>query len=659
MALNLAGTCACALAAARRGLAAGLALGLVLGAAPARSAPAMAPSELAPFVDGVMANGMAADHVAGATVAIVQSGRVVLVKGYGLARPGEAVDPRRDLFRIGSISKTFTWILLMRQVEAGRVRLDAPVNDYLPVAMRIPAGAFRRPILIRDLMSHSPGFEVVERNHLTVADAGQVIPLEAELQRHRPARVREPGRLASYSNYGAALAGYVVARQAGLPFEALADRDLIAPLGLTSTTFREPYPARPRLPTPMSAALAPRLATGFSWKDGGFQPGAFEYVTANAPAGSVSTTAPDMARYMLMQLAGGRLDGRQVYGPATALAFRTPILDTPPGVNGWAHGLIVRTLPGGYLSYGHGGSLDRFFSNLSLVPDLDLGVFISTNTSTGRRLAESLPKLIVQRFYAPAAILTPRPGDPALIGRAGLYAGRYITSRRAYHGLEMFADLMASHDRVWITPRGYLMTRLGNEVRAWVPDGPPGRFVEAAGSEILVFNRDARGRATGFPFPRGTYTAERAPAWLEEPALYAAAAAALAASMVILGDVLLRRRLRLRPTSWPEAAASLAVVVAALWGLAFAAFWPTGLAAGQDPPGAFPGPLLLTASWAGILAGAGTVGLLVLFILALADRPGAEGAWSPWRKAGYGLALVAFLGFAALLETWGALSPWG
>jgi CubicO group peptidase (beta-lactamase class C family) len=74
------------------------------------------------------------DHIAGVTIAVVQNGQVVLKKGYGVAslKDGRAVDPDKTLFRIASISKTFTWIALMNEVEAGRMRLDTPINLYLP-----------------------------------------------------------------------------------------------------------------------------------------------------------------------------------------------------------------------------------------------------------------------------------------------------------------------------------------------------------------------------------------------------------------------------------------------------------------------------------------------------------------------------------------------
>src|SRR5215469_3426324 len=87
-------------------------------------------AELEAFVDGLAAEAMARDHVAGAVVVVVQNGQTALQKGYGVDRlsPARPVDPARTLFRLGPVTETFTWILAMREVEAGRLHLDSRIN---------------------------------------------------------------------------------------------------------------------------------------------------------------------------------------------------------------------------------------------------------------------------------------------------------------------------------------------------------------------------------------------------------------------------------------------------------------------------------------------------------------------------------------------------
>ena len=198
------------------------------------------PAELEAFIDGVVRDGMATDHVSGATVAIVQGGKPVLIKGYGFATADRAVDPNRDLFRIASVSKTFTWILLMREVEAGRMKLEDPVNKYLPADMQIPAQGFKKPVRLIDLMSHAGGFEDTALGHLFTDNPAKVTSLEAYLKAYRPNRVREPGQFSTYCNWCVALVGYAVARSAQAPdFQTLADRELFDADATISATVRD------------------------------------------------------------------------------------------------------------------------------------------------------------------------------------------------------------------------------------------------------------------------------------------------------------------------------------------------------------------------------------------------------------------------------------
>ena len=124
---------------------------------PVRSTPPQA--ELEAFVDSLVRDSLVQDHIVGATVAIVQDGEVLLKKGYGAAdlSPRRPVDPDRTLFRLGSVSKTFTWLTVLKEVEAGRLRLDAPVNLFLPEAVQVRDQGFARPVTLRSLMSHSGG----------------------------------------------------------------------------------------------------------------------------------------------------------------------------------------------------------------------------------------------------------------------------------------------------------------------------------------------------------------------------------------------------------------------------------------------------------------------------------------------------------------------
>src|SRR5690606_28561398 len=135
-------------------------------------------------------------------------------------------------------------ITVMNAVEAGALGLDDPVNDYLPPDLRIPDDGFEQPIRVRDLMTHSPGFEDHALGVLFVRDPARVRPLDEFLREERPLRVREPGTVSSYSNYGVGLAGEIVSRIDGVPWQEVVEREILRPLGLEHTSVREPYPPR-------------------------------------------------------------------------------------------------------------------------------------------------------------------------------------------------------------------------------------------------------------------------------------------------------------------------------------------------------------------------------------------------------------------------------
>ncbi|HEU5208480.1 MAG TPA: serine hydrolase domain-containing protein, partial [Longimicrobiales bacterium] len=167
-------------------------------------------AELEAFLDGVMVAHMRDKHIAGATVSVVRGGGLLLSKGYGFADVEERqpVDAERTMFRIGSVTKLFTWTAVMQLVEAGRIDLDTDVNTYLD--FEIPA-TYDEPITMRHILSHTPGFEEDSRDLFT-KDSASIVPLGRWLADHLPERVRPPGQYSSYSNYATALAGYIVER---------------------------------------------------------------------------------------------------------------------------------------------------------------------------------------------------------------------------------------------------------------------------------------------------------------------------------------------------------------------------------------------------------------------------------------------------------------
>ncbi len=629
------------------------------GAAPAApSVPPLDPVRLEAYVDGWMTDAMDRAHVAGASVAVVQNGQVVLKKGYGFAdlNPRRPVDADRTLFRIGSISKTFTWILVMKEVEEGRIRLDRPINLYLPEKVRLPGRL--REVTVRNLMEHTPGFEDRALGQLFENDPRRVRPLDLYLRQERPGRDRAPGVLSSYSNYGVGLAGAAVALGEGKAFERVVEDDITVPLGMRHTTFREPRAERRGLPAAMPKSLRPWVSAGYGWRGGGFVENDYEYIGQIAPAGSASSTAGDMSRYMLMLLGDGVWNGKTIFGPRAARAFRSPLRQTPAGMNGWAHGFIVYDLPGGHRGYGHDGATIAFHSKMVVVPELGLGIFITTNSENGHRLARVFPEALVQHFYAKPAPF-PRPASRELARSADMFTGSYLTTRRANGGLEGFVGLLIGAAEV--TERGgRLVTGQGGEARSWVPDGPlaEGRFVSTTGDDRLFF-RMQDGRAVSFRDEMNAATMKRAPFTERASTLGLGAGLTGFAAITTLIGLALRNRRELRQNPIQSRASMVQTMQAGLWVAALALFaaFATQAEDVQKVMYGWPGPLLITASACALVAAALT--LVTIAALPAVWQGGRRvDSWTVSRKLSFTVTVLIYAAFSVLLAMAGALEPW-
>lgn len=369
-------------------------------------------SEVERLLDRVIAAQLAAEGIAGAAVAVVADGRVVAVKGYGMANfdAGAAVDPERTLFRVGSISKLFVWTAVMQLVEQGRLDLDADVNRYLDfeIPNRLHGRAAKGgagPITLKHLMSHSAGFEDVPAD-LFHLHQEQALPLGQYIRTHIPARVFPPGEVSSYSNYGSALAGYIVERVSGMPFEKYVEQFIFSPLQMTRSTFRQP----------VDPGLAEDVASGYRWADGQFIEGDFVY--ALGPAGGMSGTAADMARFMLAHLQGGMLDGRRILSDESARRMHAPLFAQHPAVDGMAHGFLEQTYNGRRV-LSHMGSVLIFNSGLYLLPEANVGLFVSYNGGSHLQPMGLFRKFMNEFFTGADAVASGADGEGSRAGVSG------------------------------------------------------------------------------------------------------------------------------------------------------------------------------------------------------------------------------------------------
>lgn len=435
--------------------------------------------EIEAFMDGLMAATLDAYHIAGGAVTVVRDGRPLLTKGYGYADLDRRtpVSARDTLFRIGSVSKLFVWTAVMQLVEEGKLDLNADVNRYL-TTFKVPM-TYPEPVTLRHLMSHSPGFEDHVVN-LFARDASRLKPLGEILAAELPDRVRPPGQVSSYSNHGTGIAAYIVERVSGMTWDDYVETHILTPLAMAQTTFRQPIP-----PT-----VAATMSKGYRFTGGELREEPFEYVPL-APVGAASTTATDIANFMIAHLQFGRFGDVRVLQEATARTMQGELFRHAPAVNPMAHGFIDMSINGQRV-IGHGGDTLWFHAELALLPQHNLGLFVSFNSNGGGQATGRVYREFMKHYFPAGDVPALKPAADAA-RRLVRFAGIYRPARYSHSDFTKVAAAVQTL-RIVVTPEGELKT-LGGEVTRWVETGPLA-FREERGLRTLAFREDARGRIT-------------------------------------------------------------------------------------------------------------------------------------------------------------------
>lgn len=394
------------------------------------------------WLDGLVPAALNSTGIAGAGVTVVSDGKVLTARGYGKAdtgtgaTPDRPVDPKKTLFRIGSVSKTFTATAVMQLVEQGKIDLDVDVNTYLDFAVTEPRGT----ITVRHLLSHTAGFE--EQIRSVLVPPGTTLDLRAFVT-NQPEQIFTPGTVPAYSNYGNSLAGYIVQRVSGQQYSQYVHDHLLERAGMTSSSLEQPLPA----------TLSARLSQAYPDSS---QPAApFEMVAAS-PAGGLSATPADMGRYMLAQL-GELSEAQSLVRPETLAQMYAPALGADT-LGAFAQG--PRMTLGffdvsrhGHKILGHLGDTSLFHSSMELYPDDRTGIFVTLN-SAGKQpvdssmLREAVTAGFADRYFPGSAqILTPQPTAAAHAAQA---AGRYESSRTPRTN---FGSLLRLNGQTLVTAR--------------------------------------------------------------------------------------------------------------------------------------------------------------------------------------------------------------
>lgn len=444
-------------------------------------------TDLEIFLDALVPTQLFRDHIAGAVIVVVKDGKVLLAKGFGYAdiETRQPITPA-TVCRPGSISKLFTAIAVMQLVEKGKIDLDRDVNDYLDFRIETPPGGV--PVTVRRLLTHRAGFEEQVKEHFASERPRQ---LGAFLAENLPPRLFPRGDITAYSNYGMALAGYIVERISGEPFDQYVITQILAPLGMSHSTFQQPLPRD----------LQPFMSKGYP--DSGQSPRAFEIVNL-APAGSLSASGADFGRFMLALLDGGTLDGKRIIAADTLAEMMRPQLPAPSGLPRMALAFHEHTIEG-HRVIGHWGATQHFRNALTFIPEERFGLFVSYNSAGTSNAFEPLELLsqVISRYFGrfpPRAMAAPSGGPDAFS-----VSGAYEVARR---GDTSFVKGAAMLGQVIVYARQDGKIEIGKSVLSSVGGGvwrdlTPQMFDPSDRPTEAAFEMDEMGNASKmrFTFP--------------------------------------------------------------------------------------------------------------------------------------------------------------
>jgi CubicO group peptidase (beta-lactamase class C family) len=602
-------------------------------------------ADVAAYFDGMFPAALKRAGIAGAVVLVVKDGEVLFSKGYGYAdvRTHETFDPDSTPFRTGSAGKLFTWTAVMQLVEQGRIDLDRDVNEYLD--FQIPP-AFGQPITTRHLLTHTAGFEERFRDFFC-DDAKTLQPLGTALRSNVPRRLFAPGAVVAYSNYGAGLAGYIVERVSGQSYADYVDQHIFRPLGMTSSTVRQPVPAQ----------IEERLSKAYLDSDND-EPFWIEYTGWGGPAGSAATSAADMAKFMIAHLQGGSYRGAQLLRPETAqLMHRRAFTPAPAlAMNAMALGFYEDSRNGRRV-IGHGGSTIVFKTEVRLLLDEGVGLLMALNGPG--RAGESYPlRTVAYEGFMDRYFPQPRLPMTALVSGAqhgAEVAGRYISSRRTeshyFRLASLFGQAVVTVDRDGVLDVDQI-TDVSGAPKRW-QEIEPYVWREVGGTGFLTAVRDAQGQVKYL-----ASDTDQTSVWQSVPAaidaswnmpLLIGSIVTLAASVVLWPVCALVRRRYRRPLNPADRRVTLVLHGSSLLHLVFIAIWfwlLMSLVVTAPMINERLDPWLRLVQLAGLVAVGGTAFLIWQSVLRWRDA-----ARNVWARLG-----VSLVALAGVFMTWFAVT---
>jgi CubicO group peptidase (beta-lactamase class C family) len=426
-------------------------------------------------LDAMAGEVMKRSGIPGMAVAVVRDGKTVYAKGFGVRKIGESRPVDADtVFQIASLSKSLSASVVAHQVGAGIVKWDTPVVAHLPWFKLIDPWVTQR-VTVADMFSHRSGLpahagddlEDLGHDRRTVLERLRLLPLHGFRDNY------------AYTNFGLTAAAESVAAASGKDWESLSEDVLYKPLGMAATSSRY-----------ADFEKRPNRALGHVKVGDGFQPKYQRLPDPESPAGGISSSANDLARWLALVLQNGKFEGRQII-PADALlpavtaemiSTRSAAVDARPGFYGYGFGVGIT--PAGRTMISHSGAFALGAgTHYAMIPSAGVGIVVLTNAAPSGS-AEALGAYFTDLVqfgtvtrdwfaaYAPvmAGLMAPTgdlvgkspPANPAPPAKLSSYAGVYAN---AYFGSAEIADVSGRLElKIGLSGRPYTLTHWDGDV---------------------------------------------------------------------------------------------------------------------------------------------------------------------------------------------------
>lgn len=328
--------------------------------------------EIESFADPLFEEKMKKFNVNGSSFVVVHDGKVVVNKGYGYADKEKKIPVTKDtVFQIGSVTKTFTALAVMQQVDKGKLKLDQDVQKYFG-GLKMP-NQTGKPLTLFDMLTYTSGVDFPDLTNITgpeYINNNNSIPMKEFFSKHMPTVVRPPGEVYTYDNVGFALAGFAVENVTNTPFSKYMEKNIFKPLDMKSTSMSFTPDLLEKMATPYGPTGDPIPTSGSGLRD--------------TPQGGILSTAEDMSKYMIMQLQKGKFKDKEIVSkksldmmhayqvfddktiPVATIGFETPFNEFANGQH-----VVIK-----------GGSMPGHQSLLILVPEQKTAFFMSYNNDS-------------------------------------------------------------------------------------------------------------------------------------------------------------------------------------------------------------------------------------------------------------------------------------